>query len=96
MIKSFTDLMVDIKTHEEIPDILIYGLATNSNKVKNGYLFFAVKGENFDGNNFIKSAFKNGAYAVITEKKVSSKQRNKLIIHVEDIKKTISAVANQF
>ena len=96
MIKNFTDLMVDVKTDEEIPDILIYGLTTNSNKVKNGYLFFAVKGENFDGNNFIKSAFKNGAYAVITEKKVSSEQRNKFIIHVEDIKKTISAVANQF
>ena len=39
MIKNFTDLMVDVKTHEEIPDILIYGLTTNSNKVKNGYLF---------------------------------------------------------
>lgn len=96
MIKRFKDLMVGIKTSEIIPNISINGLATNSNKVKDGYLFFAVKGESFDGNNFIKSAFQNGAFAVVTEKKISSKKNNKFIIQVEDIKKTISVVANQF
>ena len=96
MIKRFIDLMVGIKTSDIIPNISINGLATNSNKVKNGFLFFAVKGESFDGNNFIKSAFQNGAVAVITEKKDSSNKKNRFIIQVEDIKKTISVVANQF
>ena len=96
MIERFKDLMVGIKTSDIIPDIPIKGLATNSNKVKNGYLFFAVKGENFDGNNFIKSAFQNGAIAAVTEKKISLRKSNKYIIQVEDIKETISVVANQF
>ena len=90
MIKRFKDLMVGIKTSDIIPDIPIKGLATNSNKVKNGYLFFAVKGENFDGNNFIKSAFQNGAIATVTEKKISLEKSNKYLIQVEDIKETIS------
>ena len=96
MNRRFKDLMVNIKTSETIPDILINGLATDSKKVKSGYIFFAVKGKKFDGNNFIKSAFENGALAVLTEKKNSLKNNNRLIVQVEDIRETISIVACKF
>ena len=45
----------------ELPKILVQGLTNNSSKVKKGYIFFAFKGENYDGNDFIEDAFKNGA-----------------------------------
>jgi len=45
MNRRFKDLMVNIKTSETIPDILINGLTTDSKKVKSGYIFFAVKGK---------------------------------------------------
>lgn len=96
MNRRFKDLMVNIKTSETIPDILINGLTTDSKKVKSGYIFFAVKGKKFDGNNFIKSAFENGALAVLTEKKNSLKNNNRLIVQVEDIRETISIVACKF
>ena len=45
----------------ELPKVLVQGLTNNSLKVKKGYIFFAFKGENNDGNDFIEDAFKNGA-----------------------------------
>ena len=43
-------------------------VATDSRKAGNGELFFALKGENFDGNDFALDALRNGAaYAVVSE-----------------------------
>ena len=43
-------------------------VATDSRKAGNGELFFALKGENFDGNDFALDALRNGAaYAVVAE-----------------------------
>ena len=38
-------------------------------KIKKGDLFIAIKGKKFDGHKFIDEAVKNGASAVISEKK---------------------------
>ncbi|MBQ7788085.1 MAG: UDP-N-acetylmuramoyl-L-alanyl-D-glutamate--2,6-diaminopimelate ligase [Clostridia bacterium] len=42
-------------------------LTSDSRKVKKGYVFVAIKGENHDGNNFIAQAIENGAIAVVSE-----------------------------
>src|SRR3972149_6636777 len=44
---------------------LITGVSTDSRAIKNGELFFAIKGVNFDGHNFVADAFKNGAVAAV-------------------------------
>ena len=44
------------------------GIAFNSKEVKKGYIFFAFKGKNTDGNFFIKDAIKNGSEIIITDK----------------------------
>ena len=46
----------------------VKGLAYDSRKVKEGYIFFAIIGYEDDGNRYIKDAFANGAGAVITER----------------------------
>ncbi|HEY9122401.1 MAG TPA: Mur ligase family protein, partial [Brevefilum sp.] len=46
-------------------DTLISGITWDSRKVQPGDLFFALVGENFDGHQFITSAVKEGAAAVI-------------------------------
>ena len=43
-------------------DLSFKGIAFNSKKVKEGYIFFAFKGNNTDGNLFINEAIKNGCY----------------------------------
>jgi len=48
---------------EEIKDVKI-----DSRQVEYGDIFIALKGENFDGNNFIDHALENGAKIIISEK----------------------------
>ena len=45
----------------------IYGISIDSRTVQNGDLYIAIKGEHFDGNNFVDSAIENGATAAICE-----------------------------
>lgn len=52
----------------ENPFVEITSVAENVKNVKKGSLFVAVKGHNFDGNDFIAEAFSLGAAAVVTDK----------------------------
>lgn len=56
----------DIKTKTEFK-----GVSIDSRTIKKCNLFIAIKGNNFDGHNFINAAIKNGAAAVISEKKIA-------------------------
>ena len=43
-------------------------ISTDTRSIKKGDLFFALKGENFNGNQYANKAIKNGAlYAIIDE-----------------------------
>ncbi|CDZ75852.1 UDP-N-acetylmuramoyl-tripeptide--D-alanyl-D-alanine ligase [Legionella massiliensis] len=46
-------------------DTFITGIGIDSRKVKPGNLFIALRGENFDGHDFIQNAVTNGAVAVL-------------------------------
>lgn len=62
----------------------------DSRKVKHGYLFVAIKGEKFDGHNFVPDAIKNGASAVVVDEK-KWKRYNNLNIPVITVKNTTEA-----
>ena len=47
------------------------GISFNSSEIKKDNIFFAIKGNKVDGNNFISSAISNGAKIVVTEKKIN-------------------------
>ncbi|MEW6569998.1 MAG: UDP-N-acetylmuramoyl-L-alanyl-D-glutamate--2,6-diaminopimelate ligase [Nitrospirota bacterium] len=57
----------------EISDLDISGVAYDSRKVKEGYLFVAIQGEKFDGHDFIEEALKKGAIAIVHEKPINIK-----------------------
>lgn len=67
---------LDIKTICEVcggklvgdPDIKINRITTDSRKAKDGSLFAAIVGEKVDGHDYIDSAVRSGAAAVIVEK----------------------------
>ena len=46
------------------------GIVTDSRKVKDGYVFAALRGERTDGHNFIAQVFESGALAVISEQRL--------------------------
>lgn len=65
-------------------DFGINGIATDSRKVKQGDAFFAIKGKERDGNEFLEQAFENGASLVFTERLDLSLDNHK-IIAVDDV-----------
>lgn len=64
---------------------------TDSRKVQEGDIFFALKGDNFNGNRFAAQALADGAvYAVVDEAAYASDQR---CILVEDVLSTLQQLA---
>lgn len=78
---------------EEIYSILRENLkiSTDSRKIISGSVFFALKGDNFNGNEYAEEALTKGAeYAVIDEKKYKSSEKMFL---VENVLETLQDLA---
>ena len=55
------------------------GIAFNSKEVKKGNIFFAIKGNNTDGNYFIDDAIKKGSKIIISDKLTNNFWKNNVI-----------------
>ena len=64
----------------------------DSRQMKNGGMYIPLKGERFDGHNFIESAFQTGAQAIISEKDV--KYEDKIVIKVKDTYQALKDMAS--
>ena len=69
------------------------GISFNSTEVKKNNIFFAIKGNKVDGNNFISSAISNGAKIVVTEKKINGLKNGILFIHSNNIRKLLAEIS---
>ena len=68
-------------------------VTTDSRNVPEGSMFFALKGETFDGNAYAKTALEQGAaYAVIDEKEYDTEGDDRLIL-VDDVLTTLQQLA---
>jgi len=70
----------------------ITGISTDSRTIEKGSLFIPLKGENFDGHDFIGSAFEKGAVLALTEKREVDFPGKPLII-VENTLKALQDLA---
>jgi len=69
------------------------GVVTDTRlSVKNSF-YIALKGINFDGNNFAKEAIENGAFYALVNKKSIAKDNDRFI-YVDDTLKTLQKLAN--
>lgn len=69
-----------------------YLVDTDTRKIRKGSMFFALKGDNFNGNEFAEEALKSGAnYAVIDEEKYKTDSKT---ILVENVLETLQKLAN--
>jgi UDP-N-acetylmuramoyl-tripeptide--D-alanyl-D-alanine ligase len=68
------------------------GISTDTRKLKPNTIFFALKGENFNGNEYAAKAIEEGcSYAVVDEKKYAVSDQ---FILVENVLKTLQDLAN--
>ncbi len=64
--------------------LIINGVGTDSRSDLTGQCFFPLKGDNFDGHDFIEAAIKNKAALVITHKEMEVNNSKVAIIKVDD------------
>ncbi|MBI1807200.1 MAG: UDP-N-acetylmuramoyl-tripeptide--D-alanyl-D-alanine ligase [Ignavibacteria bacterium] len=71
------------------------GVSIDSRSVKRGEVFIAIRGENFDGHQFVEQAFAKGAScAVIDARTDSARWQSKPVLVVDDTTKTLGRLAN--
>lgn len=70
-------------------------ITTDSRDVPQGSIFFALKGENFNGNAYAEAALEKGAaFAIIDEQEYTEAGNERLIV-VEDVLSTLQQLAKQ-
>lgn len=73
-------------------DTVITGVSTDSRTVRPGELFIALKGDNFDGEDFADSALKKGAVAAVVSRDFEGGP-SQALIKVDDTRKALGAIA---
>ncbi len=76
--------------------IKISGLSTDSRKVKKNYIFFAIKGNENNGEVFINEAIKKGASVIVCSKKYNFKHKDILVIKKNNVRNFLSQVSSKF
>ena len=81
-------------------DIEINGIESNSKKVKDGFLFIAIKGFSTDGHEYIQDAIENGARAIIIEDGYDVKKLKNYeditIIMTQNTREALAVAASNF
>ncbi len=83
------------KLNKEFIKIKFNGIAFDSRKIKKNYIFFALKGNNLDGNKFIKDAIKKGSKIIISAKAKEGFKNNVLYLKNKNPRKLLSEFATK-
>ena len=67
-----------------IANSVIKTISIDTRSIEKDSMFIAIRGKNFDGNDFVEEALKKGAAIVLADHKRYQKQKNKRIIFVKD------------
>ena len=73
---------------------LIKSISTDTRLLKKNSLFIAIKGENFDGNDFVDEALSKGSNIIIADNKRFKNNKDKRIIWVNDSIKALKTISN--
>ena len=81
------------KTKSKYKKHYFSGLSFNSSKCKKENIFFAINGNEVNGNKFIDHAIKNGAKTIISNQKFEGIKNNILYIKTTNVRKLLSETA---
>ena len=79
--------------NKKFENVFFSGISFDSSKVKKNDIFFAIKGNKSDGNNFVSIAIKKGSKIIISEKKISKVRNGILFINTKNIRKLLAEVS---
>ena len=67
-----------------LDDKVLFNISTDTRKLKKGDVYLPLRGENFDGHNFINKAIEAGARGYFTQDKFKINENANFIIYVEN------------
>ncbi|MBQ9244664.1 UDP-N-acetylmuramoyl-tripeptide--D-alanyl-D-alanine ligase [bacterium] len=73
-----------------------YEFSTDTRSIKQGEIYIPLKGESFDGENFIEIALKSGASGYFTSDKNKFFDNSQIILYVKDTKEAYLQLANYY
>ena len=85
---------VETKKLVNFKNINISSLAINSQEIEKNSLFFAIQGNNYNGENFALEAVKNGAVAVVCENEIEGIDCPQIL--VENCRKAMALIAKSY
>lgn len=96
--KNLTNILKSIKLTKIIgnPDIQVSNIVFDSRKARLNSLFVATKGTKLDGHNYIQTAIKNGAKAIVCQYLPEHKFDGVVFIQVEDSAQALAQLASAF
>ncbi|MEO0292723.1 MAG: UDP-N-acetylmuramoyl-tripeptide--D-alanyl-D-alanine ligase [candidate division WOR-3 bacterium] len=78
--------------NKSLKNRVVSGVSVDSRKIKEKEIFFALKGKNFDGHDFIKEATKKSKLPAVSEKEIKGSE----IILVKDSLKSLGDLASYY
>ncbi len=81
---------------KENGNLIVKGLSTNSKKIKKGFIFFAIRGQKLNGENFINKAIKKGAIAIVCSKNCKFKSKKIPFLKTSNPRHTLSEISSKF
>ncbi len=79
--------------NKKYKEVFFSGISFESSKVKKNDIFFAIKGNKFNGNNYIDLAIKKGAKIIISEENIKKKIENIIFLHSSNVRKLLAKVS---
>ncbi len=71
---------------------LIKKISTDTRTIKQGSLFIAIKGKNFNGNDYVQDAFKKGAVLALVDDLRFKDSKNNKIIYVKNTIESLTKI----
>ena len=90
--KNSRDIMPELVGSNNFVNCEISSLHLDSRDVKEGSVFFAIKGKNLNGIDFIEEARSKGAKLIISEELISDKD----VVHCNNLKEFLGKFASRF
>jgi len=79
--------------NKKFENVFFSGISFDSSKVKKNDIFFAIKGNKSDGNNFVSIAIKKGSKIIISENKITKLKEGILFFYTKNIRKLLAEVS---
>ena len=79
--------------HKNYKKLFFSGISFDTRSLKKNNIFFAIKGNSIDGNEFISKAIKKGSKIIVTEQKIKNFRNGILFIRTKNIRKLLAEVS---